>query len=48
MSSPVLMCTVLVLMMAKALAAIYLGDGYVCRSCGARRDDRHSDDCQWS
>jgi hypothetical protein len=47
-SSMVLVYAVVVLLMAKALAGIYLGEGYVCPSCGARSDDQHSEDCQWN
>jgi hypothetical protein len=39
---------VVFLLMARALAGIYLGEEYVCPSCGARRDDQHAEDCQWS
>ena len=47
MSSLVLVYAVLVFLMAKLIADVYLGGAYVCPSCGARRDDRHSEDCQW-
>jgi hypothetical protein len=48
MSPLVLVYTVVVLLMAHTLAGIYLGGAYVCPSCGARREDQHSEDCQWS
>jgi len=48
MSLLVLVYAVVVLLMAHALAGIYLGETYVCPSCGARGDDQHSEDCQWS
>jgi len=48
MSVSSLMVTVLVLLMAKTLAGIYLGAEYVCPSCGARSEDEHAEDCSWS
>jgi hypothetical protein len=49
MSSPLLLAyTVIVLLVAYRLAAMYLGDGYVCPCCGTRRHDRHAVDCPWS
>ena len=48
MSTPFLLVfTVVVLLMAKTLAGIYLGAAYVCPSCGTRREDRHSEECPW-
>jgi hypothetical protein len=37
---------VIVLLMAKTIADLYLGEAYVCPSCGARSDDQHTEDCQ--
>jgi hypothetical protein len=49
MSSPMLLVyTVMVLLIAYRLAAMYLGGGYVCPRCGARSADRHATDCPWS
>lgn len=49
MSSPLLLAyAVIVLLIAYRLATTYLGDGYVCPSCGARSADRHGVDCPWS
>ena len=48
MSPLVLVYVVVVLLMAHALAGIYLGETYVCPSCGARGDGEHSEDCQWN
>jgi hypothetical protein len=48
MNASSLMVTVLVLLMAKTLAGIYLGAEYVCPSCGARSEDEHAEDCSWS
>jgi hypothetical protein len=47
MSPLVLVYAVIVLLIAKTLADLYLGEAYVCPSCGARSDDQHSEDCQW-
>ena len=47
MSPMALVFTVVALVMAKQLVTIYLGGAYVCPSCGARRQDRHTDDCPW-
>jgi hypothetical protein len=47
--SPILLVTVvLVLLMAQRLADIYIGGHYVCPSCGAKNERRHSSDCPWS
>jgi hypothetical protein len=49
MSSPALLAyTVIALLIAYRLAAIYLGGGYVCPRCGARSADRHAGNCPWS
>jgi hypothetical protein len=48
MNASSLMVTVLVLLMAKTLAGIYLGAEYACPSCGARSEDEHAEDCSWS
>ena len=49
MSSPALLAyTVIVLLIAYGLAAVYLGGGYVCPQCGARSANRHAGDCPWS
>lgn len=47
MSPFALVFAVLVLLLAKTLAGIYLGANYVCPSCGTRREDRHSQECPW-
>jgi hypothetical protein len=47
--SPFLLVSVLVVvLMAKRLTDIYAGGHYMCPSCGARSDRRHSPDCPWS
>jgi hypothetical protein len=48
MSLLLLVFTVVVLLMAKTLAGIYLGTAYVCPSCGTRREDRHAQECPWN
>jgi hypothetical protein len=48
MSLLLLVFTVVVLLMAKTLAGIYLGTAYVCPSCGTRREDRHVQECPWN
>jgi hypothetical protein len=48
MSSLLAVFIVVVLLMAKTLAGIYLGGEYVCPSCGTRRQDQHSHDCPWN
>jgi hypothetical protein len=45
--SLVLVLTLVVLLSAKALAAIYLRADYSCPTCGATREDRHADECPW-
>jgi hypothetical protein len=47
MSPFALVFTVVVLMMGKTLAGIYLGGDYACPSCGTRREDGHADECPW-
>jgi hypothetical protein len=47
MSAMLLVYLVVVLLMAKTLAGMYFGASYVCPSCGARREDQHSEECQW-
>ena len=37
----------LALMMQK-LVDVYFGGHYVCPSCGARNERRHSHDCPWN
>jgi hypothetical protein len=47
--SPFLLVTVvLVVLMAKRLADLYVGGHYACPSCGARSERHHSPDCPWS
>jgi hypothetical protein len=49
MSRVPLLTVVIVLLMAKRLADIYVvGGHYVCPSCGPRSERRHSRDCPWS
>ncbi|HEY8844921.1 MAG: hypothetical protein M3O73_08310 [Actinomycetota bacterium] len=48
MSSTLLVTALLGLLMARRLADIYLGGHYVCPSCGAKDERRHSSDCPWS
>ena len=46
--SPLLLVTVVfALLMAKRLVELYSGGRYVCPSCGARSQHRHSPDCPW-
>jgi hypothetical protein len=43
-------CLVLVLvtaLMIQRLHDLYLGGHYACPRCGARRADRHADECRW-
>jgi rubrerythrin len=40
--------TVVVLLMGKTLAEIYLGGMYACPHCGTRHEDRHADECPWN
>jgi hypothetical protein len=47
MSPLVVVFLILAMVMAARMFGIYLGGGYVCPSCGARREDRHSDTCSW-
>ena len=39
---------VLVVLIAMRLADTYLGQHYMCPSCGARSERGHSVDCPWS
>ena len=48
MTVPMLAGLVLLLLMARKLFDVYLGGHYVCPSCGARSERRHSDDCPWN
>jgi len=48
MSPFLLVNVVLVLLIATKIADIYLGEHYMCPSCGARTQDGHSSDCPWS
>jgi hypothetical protein len=48
MSPVVLEMLVLVALLAKPLADLYLGGRYVCPSCGTRSAGRHSPKCPWS
>ena len=47
MSPFLLVSVVIVILMAKKLADIYVGGHYMCPSCGARDEGRHSDECPW-
>jgi hypothetical protein len=47
MNVPPLMLVVLAVVMLKRLSGMYVGGHYVCPSCGARSQDRHSSDCPW-
>ncbi len=48
MSPFLLVAAVLVILMAKRLADIYLGEEYACPTCGARSEGSHSPECPWS
>ena len=48
MSTSLLVIVVVVLLMGVRLADLYAGGQYVCPSCGARDEDRHSRECPWS
>lgn len=48
MSASVLVTLVVFLLMAQKLTQIYMGGRYVCPSCGARSEGRHSPECPWS
>jgi hypothetical protein len=48
MSPFVLMTLVAAVLIARKLVDIYAGGHYVCPSCGARSEGRHSRDCPWS
>jgi hypothetical protein len=48
MSPVVLVMLVLVALLAKRLADLYLGGRYVCPSCGTRSAGRHLPECPWS
>jgi hypothetical protein len=46
--SPFLLVTVVIFfLMAQRLADMYVGGRYVCPSCGAKSEHRHSRDCPW-
>jgi hypothetical protein len=47
MSPFLLVSVVIVVLMAMKLADIYVGGHYMCPSCGARSETRHSDECPW-
>jgi hypothetical protein len=47
MSAFLLVAAVLFVLMAKRLADMYLGVEYVCPTCGARSEAKHSSDCPW-
>lgn len=44
----VLISVLVVCLMAKRLAGLYAGARYVCPSCGARGEGRHSAECPWN
>jgi hypothetical protein len=48
MSTFILVAAVVFVLMAKRLADMYVGEEYVCPTCGARSQARHSPDCPWS
>jgi len=48
MSPFLLVAAVLVILMAKRLADIYLGEEYACPTCVARSEVNHSPECPWS
>jgi hypothetical protein len=48
MSPVVLVMLVLVALLAKRLADLYMGGRYVRPSCGTRSAGRHSPECPWS
>jgi hypothetical protein len=48
MSTSLLVIVVVVLLMGVRLADLYTGGHYVCPSCGARDENRHSRECPWS
>ena len=48
MSPLLLVNVVVVVLIAMRLADTYLGQHYVCPSCGARSEGGHSSDCPWS
>jgi hypothetical protein len=48
MSPFLLGAIVLFFLMGARLVDMTLGGHYVCPSCGATRDDRHSIECPWS
>lgn len=43
-----LVTIVVFLLMAQKLTQLYLGEHYICPSCGTRSQGRHSRDCPWS
>jgi hypothetical protein len=46
--SPFLLATFVVFfLMAQRLTDIFVGGHYVCPSCGARNQRRHSSECPW-
>ena len=48
MSTSLLVIVVVVLLMGMRLSDLYTGGQYVCPSCGARDEGRHSRECPWS
>jgi hypothetical protein len=48
MSPFLLVVSVLVVLMAKRLADIYVREEYACPTCGARSEGSHSPECPWS
>jgi hypothetical protein len=46
-SLTLLMVVIVALVASARLADIYSGGHYVCPSCGARDQDRHSSQCPW-
>ncbi len=47
--SPFLLVTIVVVfLMLKRLVDVYCGGQYVCPTCGARSERRHSPDCPWN
>jgi hypothetical protein len=48
MSPFLLAAAIIVVLMARRLADMYLGEAYVCPTCGARSEASHSPECPWS
>jgi len=47
-SSLAVVFTIVAVLVVKTLVEIYLGGHYVCPSCGAKREDRHAENCSWN